>query len=206
MNKVIGIYKIENTQNGKVYIGQSINIHQRWHKHRWKLENKKHDNKHLQNAWDKYGETAFVFSILEECKRTELNDREKIYIDKYKSCERDFGYNITSGGKCEPLTAEHIENLRRSHLGNKLTPHTKEIAIANLRKPKSKETCEKISKSRMSDKNPMAKSVVCVETEIIYPSASDASRITGICRANISQVCRGSGRLKTAGGYHWEFI
>ena len=46
--------------------------------------------------------------------------------------------------------------------------------------------------------------VLCTETGIIYTSATDAEKETGIHRSSISAVCQG--KVKTAGGYHWEYI
>ena len=47
---MIGIYKIINTENGKIYIGQSINISHRWNCHKYDLKNKRHKNLHLQRG------------------------------------------------------------------------------------------------------------------------------------------------------------
>ena len=51
---MIGIYKIENKVNGKVYIGQSVNIKKRWKQHKYELNSNNHVNKHLQASWNKY--------------------------------------------------------------------------------------------------------------------------------------------------------
>ena len=48
----------------------------------------------------------------------------------------------------------------------------------------------------------MSKKVICIETGIIYPSMSEASRQTGISSGHICSVCKG--KRKTAGGFHWE--
>ena len=76
---MIGIYKIENLINGKVYIGQSTDIKDRWHRH--KLYAKKqysNDGKryyqHLYNAMRKYGLNNFSFEVLEETSEEELDD------------------------------------------------------------------------------------------------------------------------------------
>jgi len=61
-----GIYQIVNTINGKLYGGQAQNIRIRWGNHRWHLENNSHRNKHLQNAWNKYGGDAFRFEVIED--------------------------------------------------------------------------------------------------------------------------------------------
>lgn len=95
---MIGIYKIENLVNGKVYIGQSININQRWSKHKADLRHNNHDNVHLQNSWNKYGEDSFSFEVIENCSEQELNDKEIYWINEYNSYEREFGYNLTLGG------------------------------------------------------------------------------------------------------------
>lgn len=95
---MIGIYKIENLVNGKVYIGQSTDIEKRWIYHRRDLRHNHHRNSHLQYAWNKYGESNFNHVIIEECKLEELNNKEKEYIKLYDSTNRKYGYNITIGG------------------------------------------------------------------------------------------------------------
>lgn len=94
-----GIYKIENKLNGKVYIGQSINIENRWVGHRKTVHgiSKNHDYP-LYQAIRKYGIENFEFSILEECKVEELNDKEIDYIKLNNSFVPN-GYNQTFGGQ-----------------------------------------------------------------------------------------------------------
>lgn len=60
-----GIYVIKNNVNNKMYIGSSTNIKQRFTCHKSALRNNNHRNKHLQNAWNKYGEDNFEFIIIE---------------------------------------------------------------------------------------------------------------------------------------------
>ena len=91
-----GIYSILNIINNKRYIGQSQDISLRWTKHKQALNNKKHENKRLQNAWNKYGEGSFVFSILELCPVELLNQQEVYWISYYNSMEN--GYNLCEGG------------------------------------------------------------------------------------------------------------
>lgn len=98
---MIGIYKITNKINGKTYIGQSVNIKQRWAEHKANLRNNKHENPYLQNAWNKYGENNFTFKVIEECEQSELDDKEIYWISEYcsyKDFENSKGYNMTIGG------------------------------------------------------------------------------------------------------------
>lgn len=90
---MIGIYKITNILNNKVYIGQSISIKNRWCNHKEKLRKNLH-TKHFQSSWNKYGEDCFIFEVLEECSIEDLNEKESFYIDKYKSINPEFGYNL----------------------------------------------------------------------------------------------------------------
>ena len=95
--KISGIYCIENTKNHKKYIGQSIDIYQRWYAHKSKLNMNKHHSHHLQQAWNKYGDNCFIFYIIESCDESLLNERE-IYWIKYYNTYFD-GYNETFGGE-----------------------------------------------------------------------------------------------------------
>lgn len=111
---MIGIYKIENKVNSKVYVGQSVNVESRLMQHRSQLRSNKHRNDYLQHAWNKYGEDNFDFELLCECEKEELNDKEIYYIAHYNSTNHDLGYNIREGGDCGAMAEETIEKLRGS--------------------------------------------------------------------------------------------
>lgn len=98
VNKISGIYCIENKIDKKKYIGFSVNIKGRWNYHKSFLNKNNHDNSYLQNSWNKYGENNFIFYILEECDKDKLEEREIYFIDLYQSKDRDNGYNLSDGG------------------------------------------------------------------------------------------------------------
>lgn len=83
-NGTSGIYEIVCTENGRRYIGSAVNIDKRWRGHVLQLNEKRHHSRHLQRAWNKYGQAAFVFVVLEECMKGELILREQHYIDCLK--------------------------------------------------------------------------------------------------------------------------
>ena len=83
-----GIYKITNP-NGKVYIGQSIDIDKRWNK--YKVKNCKPQIR-LYNSLNKYKPENHVFEVIEKCLLEQLNEREIYWIEKLKCVEN--GLNI----------------------------------------------------------------------------------------------------------------
>jgi len=99
-NKISGIYKIENLITNKVYIGSSVNIDDRWSRHRGDLVKGKSCSPKLQNSYNKHGFENFEFSILEECDIDNLIEREQYYIDMYNSYNE--GYN------CCPLAGNSL--------------------------------------------------------------------------------------------------
>lgn len=106
-----GIYKILNTKNGKFYVGSSKDILDRWRRHCSELRKNTHPNKHLQFAWNKYGESSFELNILEECDVNSLLEREQYYLDSTKCTNRTMGYNISKeagkGPDCTGLRQYH---------------------------------------------------------------------------------------------------
>lgn len=96
-NRRAGIYGILNVESGKWYIGQSVDIDRRIEQHKTLLRNGKHQNKHLQSAWNKRGEDAFLFPVLELCDVDYLNERESFWITEKDAFHA--GYNKTTGGE-----------------------------------------------------------------------------------------------------------
>lgn len=83
-NKMIGIYKITNLINNKIYIGSSKNLTRRLKNHFSSLKRNKHGNSHLQFSYNKYGLEYFNSEIIEECDLNILIQREQYYIDLLK--------------------------------------------------------------------------------------------------------------------------
>lgn len=111
-----GIYKITNKINGHSYIGQSINITERWSNEKLDSCNKNsiNYNSSLSKAFRKYGIYNFSFEIIEECSIEELNNKEQYYIHYFNTYND--GYNETTGGSGSmnyefKLTKEDLEQI-----------------------------------------------------------------------------------------------
>jgi group I intron endonuclease len=89
------IYKIENVKNGKFYIGSAKDFENRKSQHIYQLNNNIHINKHLQNAWNKYGKSNFEFKVIEEIDYDKQFEIEQKYLDELKPFG-DNGYNIST--------------------------------------------------------------------------------------------------------------
>lgn len=138
-----GIYKITNIINKKIYIGQSINIEQRWKQHQTRpFQNRQNDkNNYLYKAIRKYGLNNFLFEVIEEC--DDLDSREIYWIKYYQSNNPSYGYNCTSGGQhSAPIkiiqeTAKEIQfllintNLTQQQIANKFNVSQRLISYIN---------------------------------------------------------------------------
>lgn len=111
-----GVYLITNKLNNKRYVGQSINLKKRLKKHLYLTEEERY-NAPLYKAIKKYGIDNFTLEILYKTKdrdfrkvRIELDEKEKYYINKYKTYGQ---YNQTLGGDAGVLgykfTEEQLE-------------------------------------------------------------------------------------------------
>lgn len=92
-----GIYKILNKETGRIYIGASTVLPQRWSRHRSLLYSRNHNNQNMQEEYNKYGLEAFEFEVLEgyppDTQLETLEKREQEEIKKRLS-EGQSLYNI----------------------------------------------------------------------------------------------------------------
>lgn len=125
-----GIYKITNTVNGKFYIGSAVDFKRRWNVHRCQLRQGRHHSPHLQRAWDKLGENAFEFSVIECVEKDSLLQVEQQYLDKLKPFDGHVGYNISEKatgvglpGVKNPNYGKRMPNDQREKIRKTLTGH-----------------------------------------------------------------------------------
>lgn len=165
MTEIYGyIYKIVNTINNKVYIGQTIQRpSKRKSGHLDELRRNKHHSGHLQNSFNKYGEDNFKFIVLNYAtdKKT-LDNLEIIYMDKYMSLNSDYGYNIKNGGSNGKHSLKTRKKIGKANSGTNSPNYGKPLSQAareNLsiklkNRVFTKEHRKNLSESLLGEKHP----------------------------------------------------
>jgi group I intron endonuclease len=151
-----GIYQIRNALNGHCYIGQSVDLFARLDRHRGLLRAGSSHNRHLQAAWNKYGEAAFVFEPLAAIDgpitKLELTDLEQDYVDFFLPV---YNKRIECTDSCAGVrhTAEARAKMSASQLGQRRPA----ISAAKMGHAVSAETRAKIgdaNRGRHHEKSP----------------------------------------------------
>lgn len=155
------IYKLVNTANNKVYIGQTWEtLEERWD-HGWGYES----CRYLQSAIDKYGKDKFRYEVLTIAHTQEIADYWEVYfIERYNSREHSIGYNLRGGGSRGKFhhTADTKRKISESKTGTQLSEeHKQKISASligplnhNFGKPKTIEALTKQSASMSGENNP----------------------------------------------------
>jgi group I intron endonuclease len=214
-----GIYCIENLINNKKYIGQSVDIDNRWYKHKYALDCGKHDNDYLQKSWNKYGENNFKFYVIEHCDVDQLNERETYYISFYDTfVNRDKGYNLTSGGGANNKFSQEVcDKKSKALMGHSVSQETrKKISkhhadVSGEKHPMYGKKHTEAAKQKMRQAGlgrPSARKILtnvyCISLDRTFENATEAGKILNLDSGAILKCCRGE--RKTCGGYEWSFV
>lgn len=93
------LYKITDTLNNKVYIGQTADNKKRWSQHKAYAKHPEKTGQYIHRAMAKYGVENFIFEIIAACKTQEDTDEiESVLIEQYDSRNKEHGYNLMIGG------------------------------------------------------------------------------------------------------------
>ena len=203
IDKLWKVYVHTNLVNGKKYVGitsrDDPNI-------RWQYGRGYTPHTYFGSAIKKYGWDGFSHEVITDgLSETEAKEMESKLISEWKTQDRSYGYNMTSGGdgtrgyipsaetraklsearKRENLSEETLRRRSDGLRGRKFSEeHKKKIGIGNS---KPIEMCDRDGE------------VICR-----FSSAREAEVSLGISHSHISQCCHG--RRSTAGGYCWRFV
>ena len=117
---MMGIYEIINLDDGKMtsYVGSSADVKRRWLAHANALRGGYHSNPHLQRAWNKYGEGAFAFCVLEQVDtQKDLLKREQYFLNR--AFEVGGTYNIAKDAAA-PMSGLHLSEEHKRKIGKAL--------------------------------------------------------------------------------------
>ena len=217
------VYQHRNKVNGKVYIGITSKSPEK----RWGVNgNGYRSSPYFHSAILKYGWDNFEHNVLfVDLTREEACLKEQELIREFKSNDRHFGYNQTSGGDFFTLSVEAKDKISRGMKGNK----------NGLEHPCSREKAEKISKAQkgkhlaqdhrqklseaskkrhvpcsyekrrtLSRNYPHKRKVYCIELDKVFESVQSCGKSLGIPPTNITKLCKGRG--KSLRGLHFEYI
>lgn len=194
-----GIYRITCTANGKIYIGSAMDFNKRWRNHRVGLNNNNHSNRYMQSAWNKYGESAFIFEIVEFVMPWSILDREQYWLDKLKPYNRIIGFNVAKSAtapmlgrkgckKSVPVSDETKAKLRAANIGKKQSPETIEKRMLKIRGKKM--SPESIAKTTAANEKYWIVTSPAGE-EILIRNLSKFCAENGLNRGNMITVAQG---------------
>lgn len=144
-----GIYTITNIINNKLYVGHTTNFKKRFSKHLNTLRRDIHANSHLQNSWNKYGESNFKFEILENCEEKFLYSVENYWCNLLNVLDTRYGYNkkeTSPTGNKTKLTKEAIEKIKTTLKGRKLSNEAYKNLLLTVKQRSGKNhyNCKKV--------------------------------------------------------------
>ena len=87
------VWCVRHKESGKVYVGSSLHAAVELLAQRRALIEKRHESRHLQNAWNKYGEAAFEFTVLYNTTADDLKKAEEDFIRSLNATDPKHGYN-----------------------------------------------------------------------------------------------------------------
>ena len=185
------VYK-HTAPNGKVYIGITC----RDPEERW-ANGKGYNGQYFGRAVKKYGWENFSHEILfSDLTKEQACKKEIELISFYNSTNPKKGYNLSTGGENSSPTKQTREKISKTLTGKMVGDKNPFYGKHHPKEMRDKFSAER--KGRFAkEKNPMfgkispnAKKVLCIETNEIFNSATEAGRKYNIDNSSISKVCR----------------
>jgi group I intron endonuclease len=227
-----GIYKIINVINNKFYVGSAVDLKRRKARHFSELRNGRHNNRHLQAAWGKYGEQAFVFVVVEQLATdADLLAAENVWLKEHVS--KDYCYNIGVDATAPMLGKSGVlsptwgrkrkpeELAAQNWTGKQHRPESKEqIRQFLIGKPKSAEVRAKISatlsgegnywygKKRPDHGQKVSKAVAVTDSSgnvATYPSISAVRCALGMKPPTVNRALKSGTPIKRGKFAGWTF-
>ncbi len=182
-----GVYRIHNIKTDKFYLGSAAGIKGvagRFSVHRSKLRANTHNNPKLQAAWNKYGEDAFVFEVIEQCSIKQCLVREQWYLDNWLFASEDsnrfdqLGYNINrqatsrQGAILSKKTKNKIAKSLMGHKQSDLSRQRRSIAQSGEKGNRAKLTQEQVDEMRSLHRQGLTKAELSRRFMVVHSTAN----------------------------------
>jgi group I intron endonuclease len=198
--------------NGKAYIG----ITRQEPKVRWGGGNGYVRNEYMYRAIKKYGwENIEHIILFEGLLEEEACEIEKNLIKTHRTNEKEFGYNIESGGQCSNLSESTKQKRREAHIGKTPSKEVREKMRASRNRFLSenpeeyKKTMDNmmlaVEKAAEKKRKPVIQYDLDGNFLAIWNSTREAERVLGVHHSHIAKCCNKIPKYNTAGGYRWEY-
>lgn len=201
------IYKVTNLINQKIYIGLTYrDIQTRWSEHKSRANNG--STLYFHNAIRKYDLNNFYIEQIDEADGDTLKERERYWINYYKSNNREFGYNLTNGGDGNlQLDYNQIYELWNNNYAIVQIANELNIDRSTVRKIlqdyKNFSEQEAINRGLLYQSIKVNKYNLNGEFIATFNSLIEAGNGDKVSAHSIGQCC--SGKLQTALGYQWKY-
>ena len=189
------LYEHRNKVNGKRYIGITNNTVKRWYGKGKHYEGCPHFWAAIQKyGWDNFEHNVLIYDLTSD----EASRLEKHFIERFKTRDKAFGYNLAEGGVDAPtmLGKHHSEEtkakMRKAALGREISEEQ--------RRSHSKWMKENF----VGKRNPKSKAVRCLNTGEVFESQCIAAKAKGVLQSKISKCC--NGEAKHTHGLRWEYV
>jgi group I intron endonuclease len=227
------VYSIINLITLKQYIGSTTDLERRISSHFRDLRNKRHGNYKLQADYDKYGETNFIFHVIEFCPAERCMEFEQNYLDSLRP-----HYNIALSSSAPMFGKKHSPEAIIKMSGhtpwNRGIPRTQEereymsarkLAESAKRPPEYKEELSRRAKrmktegkfsfrgNRHTQENRKVlrekhlarnRKIICENTGEIFEAQLDAAKRYGIQQGHISEHLQG--KRPSIKGYRFRYV
>lgn len=188
-----GIYKITNP-NGRIYIGQSVDIKRRFKTYSGNLNTVKTSVK-LYRSLMKHGSEKHIFEIIELCDINQLNNRERYFQDLYSATTKGNLNCILT--ECDdkkrvirPMTEKQKKQVSLVHKGKKISDETRN----KIKLARSKQIITAEHRQKISDNSASSRLVLNLQSGIFYNSVKEASKAHEMNHNGL--ICRLIGRTK----------
>ena len=188
------LYEHRNKINGKRYIGITNNTKKRWCANGNRYKECHHFWAAIQKyGWDNFEHNVIIYGLTRE----EASRLEMLYIEKYRTCEKAFGYNISIGGTC-PLS------MLGKHHSEETKQKMREKALGRvISEEQRKSHSEKMKGKMVGSKNHKSVAVRCINTGEVFESQQMAAKAKGVLQSKIWMCC--NGRATHTHGLKWEY-